>query len=548
MVAARPRAQGSPEARLNRIVLRARFNNQKENDTYMKSRKTHEPREPSGHSTRNPKQAPAWPKPDEEGSGIVALGGSRQDCLPHCWKPDEERSRIGVLLGLGALALLALVGLSLQFEIFNFQFALAGLALATAPVALTPEQLEEFNTILSEIKGGWGRVKELPELLKRVEDENAALKLEVGKLKKSQLTGATMTGVRWVNGVPFVSDDCARALSALYLISGEKQGKLKEIVQEASRRDQLLGKSAEYLGIETKAALSGSDIPLPTVYVPEVVELVWKYGQFRAHATVFPLGAGTVNLPQLKAGEDAFGIIAVSAGAGEKKVAAQNVTFTAQKVGGIIRIPTEIEEDTFIPLGQFLARYIARRFAHFEDLLGFLADGSGTYANRQGVCLYALSQNPVLGQVLAAGKTKPTDATVNDFRLMRRKVNAAVFGMNPAYYLHPSMEALLVTFNTINSPLNYRPAQGGQPATFDGFPIRWTAVFQAYDTVAAAGTYLAAFGELSYWYLGERMQPRVETSREVYFATDEIGLRAIERIDVQPLAPDAMTALQTAAA
>src|SRR2546422_9687126 len=153
MVAARPRAQGSPEARLNRIVLRARFNNQKENDTYMKSRKTHERREPSGHSTRNPKQAPAWPK------------------------PDEERSRIGVLLGLGALALLAMVGLSLQFEIFNFQFAMAGLALATAPVALTPEQLEEFNSILSEIKGGWGRVKELPDLLKRVEDENAALKL-----------------------------------------------------------------------------------------------------------------------------------------------------------------------------------------------------------------------------------------------------------------------------------------------------------------------------------------------------------------------------------
>ena len=280
----------------------------------MKSPKTHEPPEPSGHSTRNPKPAPA-----------CARG------RPAWPKPDEERSRMVVLLGLGALALLAVVGLSLQFEILHFQFAMAGLALATSPVALTPEQLEEFNSILSEIKGGWGRVKELPDLLKRVEDENAALKLEVGKLKKSQLTGATMTGVRWVNGVPFVSDDCARALSALYLISGEKQGKLKEIVQEASRRDQLLGKSAEYLGIETKAALSGSDIPLPTVYVPQVVELVWKYGQFRAHATVFPLGAGTVNLPQLKAGEDAFGIIAVSAGAGEKKVAAQNVTFTAQK-------------------------------------------------------------------------------------------------------------------------------------------------------------------------------------------------------------------------
>ena len=71
---------------------------------------------------------------------------------------------------------------------------------------------------------------------------------------------------------------------------------------------------------------------------------------------------------------------------------------------------------------------------------------------------------------------------------------------------------------------------------------------QPYSTKAAASTYLAFFGDLSYWYLGERGSPRVETSREVYFATDEIGMRALERIDVEAMAPDAMTALQLAAA
>ena len=69
-----------------------------------------------------------------------------------------------------------------------------------------------------------------------------------------------------------------------------------------------------------------------------------------------------------------------------------------------------------------------------------------------------------------------------------------------------------------------------------------------FSTKAAAATYLAFFGDLSYWYLGERGAPRVETSREVYFATDEIGMRALERIDVEAMAPDAMSALQTAAA
>ena len=232
---------------------------------------------------------------------------------------------------------------------------------------MTDDQLREFTSLLDEVKGGWSRVKELPDLLKRVEDENADLKLELGKLKKSQITGVTGTGVRWLNGVPFVSDDCARALASLYIIAGEQQGKLQELIQDTSRRDRLVAASSELLGLQTRAALTSSDIPLPTLYVAQVVELFWKYGQFRTFSTVFPLGAGTVNLPQLKSGEDAFSIIAASGSVTERKVAAQNVTFTALKVGGIVRIPAEIEEDTFIPLGQFLARYIARRFAHFED-------------------------------------------------------------------------------------------------------------------------------------------------------------------------------------
>jgi len=55
-------------------------------------------------------------------------------------------------------------------------------------------------------------------------------------------------------------------------------------------------------------------------------------------------------------------------------VAAELITFTANKAGGLIRIPTELEEDTFIPIGQFLARYIARQLAKLEDKTMFLGD------------------------------------------------------------------------------------------------------------------------------------------------------------------------------
>jgi HK97 family phage major capsid protein len=176
----------------------------------------------------------------------------------------------------------------------------------------------------------------------------------------------------------------------------------------------------------------------------------------------------------------------------------------------------------------------------------FLGDGTATYANQTGVGPYCDANDDYLVQ-LGAGKTKPTDATINDFRAMRALINAAALVDNPAYYMHPSMEALLVTFNTIGQPLIYRPGTGSTPPTLDGFPIRWVGCLQPYSTAAAASKFVALFGDLSYWYLGERGTPRIEASREVYFATDEVAMRALERIDVEAMAIDAMAALQTAA-
>ena len=471
-----------------------------------------------------------------------------------------------ILLATGLVALHILPAAAAVFMVGAWQLLQIALSPRRAGVfyitALTEPQIKEFGELMESFKGygelfkelaaisksegGFADIKKLPETLKKLSEDYENSKKELTKLRKQSLLRNGDTGVRYVNGKAFVTDECALAFAGMYMACAYRQDKWDS--KRLGDSEATLTKAAEWLGV-SKAALATTDIPLPTIYVPQIIELVYKFGQFRQYATVFPLGAATVNLPQLKPGEDEFGLIAISGAVGEKKVAAQNVTFTSQKVGGIIRIPTEIEEDTFIPLGQFLARYISRRFAAFEDKMGFLGDNSGTY-NRYGVGPYiaSIANTPQLQQ-LAAGKTKVTDATINDFRAMRALVNPAVLQSGDyAYYLNPTMDSLLVTFNTLNTPQIYVREQGGQSATLDGFPIRWVGVMQTYTTKAAPNAFLAVFGALSYWYLGERGAPRVETSREVYFATDEIGMRAVERIDVEPMAPDAMSALQTAAA
>lgn len=430
---------------------------------------------------------------------------------------------------------------------------------------LTQEQIAEFKTVLDGIRtyaeafpklkeilsveGGFTTLKTLPTTIKELADGYKQLADDNKNLRKLMASRNTGAGVRYIDNVPFVSDDCARAFSAIYLLQCAQRGAWPSSMREISAQERMLAMSCEALGLEVKTALSTTEIPVPTVYVPQVVELIWKYGQLRQFGTTFPLGAGTVNLPRLKAGEDTFAFLGIgtagmSQTVAEKRVSAENITFTANKFGGLVRIPTELEEDTFIPLGQFLARYIARQFAKMEDNVGFNADGTATYANISGIQKYCQTNTAYL-LTLAATKTKPSDASLADFRNMRALVSAAAY-QNSAYFMHVTMDALLATFNTIGQPLIYvRNANG---ATLDGFPIRWTGVHQAYKTAAAPSANLATFGDLSYCYLGERGQPRVETSRDVFFATDELAMRALERIDFELMAVDAVSTLQTAAA
>jgi HK97 family phage major capsid protein len=417
---------------------------------------------------------------------------------------------------------------------------------------LTDEQISEFTKTLDSIQKWEGVMKGVPDRLKSLEKENDELRGHLRTLRKSALSGSLNNGVRWIGSKAFVSDDCAAALTSVFVLSAARlENGLEHLIADAAARERIKAHAAGILQMEMRTAMSGTEVPLPTIYVPQVIELVFKYGQARQYATVFPLGAGTVKLPRLKAGEDDFGYFgAGTAGMSqpitEKRVTAELVTFTANKAGGLIRIPYELEEDTFIPIGQFLARYIARQLAKLEDKTLFLADGSGTYAGQTGIGPYCVA-NPTYLLQLAGGKTKPSDATLADLRNLRSKVSAALLsgGFDAAYYMNPTWEPVLRSFNQYPNFVVYENVNG-QPK-FDGWPVRWVGVTQPMLTTAAASTFIAFFGDLSYWYLGERGAPRVEVSREVFFATDELAMRVLERIDVEAMGIDAMAALETAA-
>jgi HK97 family phage major capsid protein len=108
------------------------------------------------------------------------------------------------------------------------------------------------------------------------------------------------------------------------------------------------------------------------------------------------------------------------------------------------------------------------------------------------------------------------------------------------------MDTLFVSFNTSATVVPYQRKPDGS-ATFDGFEIVWVPVMPVYSTGATLNAYQVYFGDLSWWYFGERLAMSVETSRDVYFATDEVGIRALERIDIHAMGQSCSSALQLSA-
>jgi predicted phage gp36 major capsid-like protein len=258
---------------------------------------------------------------------------------------------------------------------------------------------------------------------------------------------------------------------------------------------------------------------------------------------MYPLGTASVKLPRLKTGEPTFGFISMSGSVTEKVPQTEFVTFTPGKCGGIVRIPSEIDADSIVAIGQFVARYVAREMAKLEDTCLFLGDGTATYNSINGVGAQATTDSTKLQ--LTAGNSSSDKITLANARTLRTLPTGAVLNTGK-YYAHPSFDALFVSYNTSATVVPYQRKADGS-ATLDGFPVVWTPVMPVYSTSANLSAYQIYFGDLSYWYFGERLSLSLETSRDVYFATDEIGMRALERIDIHAMGQLCSGAIQLSA-
>lgn len=388
------------------------------------------------------------------------------------------------------------------------------------------------------IAKGEADLKKHAEEVAELKKENGEMQKELSSLKKTFATRGQLGGAQRRKG--FVTDTAAKALASHVILGLARKGCFESV----EGRDALIRSAGETFNLEFKAALTTSDIPLPTEYTQELKELVAEYGVARRVMTPYPIGRGTSRPARLGTQNDFTFPIAISAAITEKTVQLGNASLESHKGGGLLRLPREIDEQAIIPLGQMLARYAARKFAKIEDTIAFLADGTAGYDSISGVCKIANGANNEVQ--LGSGKTAPSDATLENWRALRPLCASPILGSG-VYFAHPTWERKFRTYKTQADPMIYVQNGPGGGATLDGYPIVWTEILAPYSEAANASAYIGVFGDLSYWWFGEHGSPRTDFSTDVFFTTDELAVRWLEEIDFDYADNDCAAALKTAA-
>lgn len=287
-------------------------------------------------------------------------------------------------------------------------------------------------------------------------------------------------------------------------------------------------------------ALSSSDNNKGGVFVPVetetmIIRLVEEYGVFRGNASIEPMGSDRKVVPVRVAGLTAYPVAETttanqSSNTGtESDPTYRNIELVARKWKTITRMSDELNEDSLISMADQLTLEIALAFAIAEDQAGFLGDGTSTYHGVKGLANALLAGSV---HTAATGNTSFATLDLADFESMAGKLPDYP-GIQPAW--HCTKEAYFASMarlmNAAGGNTSNNIAEGTRPL-FMGYPVIWNQVTNKTLT-AQTSTRLLYLGDLNMSAkLGDRRGVTVSLSDQAYWESDQIGVKATERFDI----------------
>ena len=207
------------------------------------------------------------------------------------------------------------------------------------------------------------------------------------------------------------------------------------------------------------------------------------------------------------------------------------VQLVAKKVAALVKMSTEVVEDSIISMMDTVVQDIAYSIAIAEDQNLF--NGVASAINADGIKGDASVADTNVASVSALALDDLTAATVS--------IGNPIVGARNEWYMNPTLfHGPIRDLVNAAGGNTIRDFEGGQRPSLLGYPVNFVSVLPG-SSASTSGDLLAVFGDMSLGaYFGDRRALSFKMLNELYAENDQVGVVATERIDIQVVNPEVL--------
>jgi HK97 family phage major capsid protein len=256
---------------------------------------------------------------------------------------------------------------------------------------------------------------------------------------------------------------------------------------------------------------------VPDAFRAELITALNEENIMRRYAQVFTTTSGIMSIPVNSAHGSASWKSEEAAYSTSDETFSE-VTLSAYKGTALIKVSEELLNDSAFPIESFLAKEFGRRLGKLEEEAFINGSGSG-----QPTGLFGGS---TLGTTAAATNAITADELTDLYHSLGRAYRSrAVFVMADSTF--KLIRKLKTGVSGDNTYLWQAGLAAGEPDTLFGRPV----LVSEFAPAATTGLKAIVFGDLSYYYIGDRQAMSMQRLNELYAANGQVGFRQFKRTD-----------------
>jgi len=286
-------------------------------------------------------------------------------------------------------------------------------------------------------------------------------------------------------------------------------------------------KAQEFMAAQSEGTDDKGGYTVPAPLASELIDLVESYGVARTALRRVVMGSSTWSVPKLT-GHATVYYPAEAAPITESDLTFAQITLTAKKMAGLVKMSTEVSEDSVISMTDTIVRDLAWSFAKAEDENLFTGgsiytdgiENDAAIAESNVASVAALTLEDLTAAVVASGQER---------------------GLSPEWYMNATLFNGQVRdlLNAAGGNADSNLASGVRPSLF-GYPVNLVSAMPGAG--AASGDLIVTFGDLSVsHYFGDRRALNFNVLNELFAVNDQVGIICTQRIDIASVNPEVLS-------